>query len=175
MQIAYLRGSPCSPGAGPTLWERYAVATHPGKPASVNDPSDAIYTAARILRQDKGAPPTGGTYNEYHQAACNYFGACRYATVSYADEVMARAIQYGFTGAGSPTNKPPARPTHTPQSDRCNASIYTPKQPAANRSSKSPKANSDNTSTHPPPTAPSTGHARSGARYSWHGYGSTRA
>ena len=25
MQIAYVRGSPCSPGPGPTLWERYAV------------------------------------------------------------------------------------------------------------------------------------------------------
>ena len=32
MQIAYVRGSPCSPGAGPTLWERYAVNAHPGQP-----------------------------------------------------------------------------------------------------------------------------------------------
>ena len=62
MQIAYIRGSGCSPGAGPTLWERFAVSTHPGHAASVNDPADAIFTAARILRQDMGAPATGGSF-----------------------------------------------------------------------------------------------------------------
>lgn len=127
MQIAYVRGSECSLGSGPTLWERYAVSAHPGQPPSVNDPADAIYTAARILREDKGAPPTGGTYSQYRQAACNYYGACAYATVSYADEVMARAVQYGFTGAGAPppTNPQLGQPIPT-QAGGCNASLFTP-------------------------------------------------
>ena len=103
MQIAYKRGSPCSPGNEPTLWERYGVSAHPGHAPDINDPADAIYTAARILRQDKGAPPTGGSYAQYRQAACNYYGACSAGGVAYADEVMARAVQYGFTGTGSPS------------------------------------------------------------------------
>lgn len=102
MQIAYVRGSACSPGSGPTLWERYAVNADPGHPLSINDPADAIFTAARILREDMGAPPTGGTFAEYHEAACHYYGACGDATVAYAEEVMARAVQYGFTGSGAP-------------------------------------------------------------------------
>jgi hypothetical protein len=108
MQIAYVRGSPCSPGSGPTLWERYAVSAHPGQAPSVNDPGDAIYTAARILRQDMGAPPTGGSFAEYREAACRYYGACADASVSYAEEVMARAVQYGFTGNGSPAASSPS-------------------------------------------------------------------
>jgi len=108
MQIAYVRESECSQGPGPTLWERYAVNADPGHPLSVNDPADAIYTAARILREDMGAPPTGGTYAEYHEAACHYYGACGDATVAYAEEVMARAVQYGFTGSGAPRPSSPA-------------------------------------------------------------------
>lgn len=107
MQIAYVRGSACSPGAGPTLWERYAVNADPGRALSVNDPADAIYTAARVLREDMGAPPTGATYAEYRQAACHYYGACEDATVAYAEEVMARAVQYGFTGPGTPAATTP--------------------------------------------------------------------
>ena len=79
----------------------------PASAPSVNDPADAIYTAARILREDMGAPPTGGSYAEYRQAACRYYGACADATVSYADEVMARAVQYGFTGTGAPARDQP--------------------------------------------------------------------
>ncbi len=125
MQIAYVRGSACSPGAGPTLWERYGVSAHPGQAPNINEPADAIYTAARILREDMGAPPTGGTYAEYRQAACRYYGACSDATVSYADEVMARAVQYGFTGTGAPTatSPPLAQPVSTSQ---CSASTLTP-------------------------------------------------
>jgi hypothetical protein len=108
MQIAYVRESECSRGSGPTLWERFAVNAEPGKPLSVNNPVDAIYTAARILREDMGAPPIGGTYAEYHEAACHYYGACSDATVAYAEEVMARAVQYGFTGSGAPL---PGSPT----------------------------------------------------------------
>jgi hypothetical protein len=127
MQIAYVRGSGCSPGSGPTLWERYAVNAHPGQPASINDPADAIYTAARILRQDMGAPPTGGSYSEDRQAACHYYGACADSAVSYADEVMARAVQYGFTGNGSPSPTSPAlaQPVGT-EGGGCSASTVTP-------------------------------------------------
>ncbi|HEY2536387.1 MAG TPA: CHAP domain-containing protein [Solirubrobacteraceae bacterium] len=125
MQIAYVRGSTCSPGSGPTLWERYAVSAHPGQAPRVNDPADAIYTAARILREDMDAPPTGGSYAGYRQAACHYYGACADSTVSYADEVMARAVQYGFTGAGSPT--PTSPPLSQPvSSSGCSASTFTP-------------------------------------------------
>ena len=123
MQIAYQRESPCSPGSGPTLWERYEVSAHPGQTASVNDPADAIYTAARILREDMGAPPTGGTYNEYFQAACHYYGACADSAVSYASEVMARAVQYGFTGSGSPapTSSELAQPVEAASPTGCAA------------------------------------------------------
>jgi hypothetical protein len=125
MQIAYVRGSACSPGSGPTLWEQFKVSAHPGRPASINDPADAIYTAARILRQDKGAPATGGSFAEYHQAACDYYGACGDATVAYASEVMARAVQYGFTGTGTPeaTSPPLAEPVST---GGCEASTFAP-------------------------------------------------
>jgi hypothetical protein len=125
MQIAYVRGSECSPGSGPTLWEKYEVSAHPGSTPSINDPADAIYTAARILREDKGAPPTGGSFAEYRQAACHYYGACGDATVSYAEEVMARAVQYGFTGNGSPqpTSPPLAEPVAT---GGCEASTFSP-------------------------------------------------
>ncbi len=127
MQIAYVRGSPCSPGPGPTLWERYAVSAHPGQAPSIDDPADAIYTAARILREDMGAPPTGGSYNEYRQAACRYYGACADASVSYAEEVMARAVQYGFTGTGSPAASSPslAEPVNG-SSGECSASAFAP-------------------------------------------------
>lgn len=125
MQIAYLRESPCSPGPGPTLWERYAVNADPTHPLSVNDLADAISTAARILREDMGAPPTGGTYQEYRQAACNYYGACSDSTVAYAEEVMARAIQYGFTatGAPAPTSPPLSEPVTT---TGCSTSTLSP-------------------------------------------------
>jgi CHAP domain-containing protein len=125
MQIAYVRGSACSPGPGPALWERYAVSAHPGQAPDINDPADAIYTAARILREDKGAPPTGGSYAQYRRTACNYYGACSYGSVAYADEVMARAVQYGFTGSGSPT--PSSTQLSQPVSTSgCSASTFTP-------------------------------------------------
>lgn len=102
MQIAYVRRSPCSPGPGPTLWERFAVDGNGDGTKDVNDPADAIFTAARILRQDLGAPPAGGSYAAYRQAACRYYGACADAAANYADEVMARAVRYGFGGRGAP-------------------------------------------------------------------------
>jgi hypothetical protein len=125
MQLADVRGSACSPGSGPTLWERYAVNADPGHPLSINNPADAIFTAARILREDMGAPPTGGTFTEYHEAACHYYGACGDLTVAYAEEVMARAVQYGFNGAGAPpaTSATLAEPVTT---GGCEASTFSP-------------------------------------------------
>ena len=96
MQIAVRRGSPCSPGSGETLWERYGVdADHDGD-TDPDDPADAIFTAARILREAKHAPPAGGSYKDYYKAACGYYGACGDSTAHYADEVMDRAVAYGF-------------------------------------------------------------------------------
>jgi hypothetical protein len=103
MQIADLPGSPCSPGSGPTEWDRWHVDGNGDGRLDVNDPADAIFTAARILRFDKAAPATGGSYTAYRQAACRYYGACADPSANYADEVMTRAVQYGFRGAGAPS------------------------------------------------------------------------
>jgi hypothetical protein len=102
MQIAVRRGSPCSPGPGPTLWETYGVDADRDGRTDPDDPADAIFTAARILRRAKSAPPTGGSHTAYRRAACNYYGACGDATVPYADQVMARAAAYGFPASGAP-------------------------------------------------------------------------
>jgi hypothetical protein len=116
MQIAYVRGSACSPGRGPTLWQRFATDGDGDGHTDINDPADAVFTAARLLRYAMGAPGTGGSYAAYRQAACRYYGACADAAASYADQVMARAIQYGFEGAGSPppTNAAQAQPAAAP-------------------------------------------------------------
>jgi hypothetical protein len=108
MQIAVRRASPCSPGSGPTLWDRFKSDGDGDGRTDVNDPADAVFTAARLLRHEKGAPPIGGSYAQYRQAACRYYGACADATVTYADQVMARAVQYGFSGAGTPSDGVPA-------------------------------------------------------------------
>jgi hypothetical protein len=102
MQIAYVRGSACSPGSGPTIWERYKIDGNGDGVTDVNDPADAIFTAARILRKVLGAPPAGGSYAAYREAACGYYGACADGVADYADEVMARAVSYGFQGKGAP-------------------------------------------------------------------------
>jgi hypothetical protein len=114
MQIAFRRGTPCSPGSGPTLWERYKVDGGGDGRTDINDPADAVFTAARILRIEKGAPPTGGTYAAYREAACRYYGACADAAASYADQVMARAVRYGFLDAGAPAASDPAREQSAP-------------------------------------------------------------
>jgi hypothetical protein len=109
MQIAVRRGSPCSPGPGPTLWETYGVDADRDGRTDANDPADAVLTAARILRQAKGAPRTGGPYAAYRRAACNYYGACGDASVPYADQVMARAVAYGFGGRDAPAPASPGQ------------------------------------------------------------------
>lgn len=97
MEIAYVRGSACSPDPSlPTIWERFKTDGDGDGKTSIFDPADSIFTAAKILRESDGAPPAGGTYGEYHEAACNYYGACSDASADYADEVMARAVEYGF-------------------------------------------------------------------------------
>lgn len=108
MQIADVRESPCSPGPGPTLWERFGLDANGDGVADVNDPADAIFAAAHIMRVVMHAPAAGGSYASYHQAACNYYGACGDGVADYADEVMARAISYGFRGKGSPRSSEPA-------------------------------------------------------------------
>ncbi|MCA1569780.1 MAG: hypothetical protein LC798_05545, partial [Chloroflexi bacterium] len=67
------------------------------------DPEDAVATAIRGLKDGKGAPGRGGSYAQYRQASCGYYGACADASVNYADEVMARAVAYGFRGPGAPS------------------------------------------------------------------------
>lgn len=109
MQIAYVRGSACSPGSGPTIWERFKVDGDGDGRTSIFDPPDAIFTAARILRKTLGAPPAGGSYAAYRRAACGYYGACADSSANYAGEVMARAVEYGFRGKGSPPPEDPRR------------------------------------------------------------------
>jgi hypothetical protein len=112
MEMAYVRGSDCSPDpAAPTLWERFQVDAD-GRGASIFDPADAIYTAAHYMRAGLHAPPPGGSFGGYRQVACSYYGACANAEADYAAEVMARAERYGFgregagTGDGAPEGPP---------------------------------------------------------------------
>ncbi len=114
MEMAYVRGSACSPDpAAPTLWERFEVDAD-GRGASIFDPADAIYTAAHYMRAGLHAPPPGGSFAGYRQVACSYYGACANAEADYAAEVMARAGRYGFghegagTGGGEAPEAPPA-------------------------------------------------------------------
>jgi hypothetical protein len=90
------------------IWDQYKTDGNGDGRRNVNNPADAVFTAARILRRAKHAPPTGGSYTAYRQAACNYYGACADAAASYADEVMARAVRYGFHGHGVPRASDPA-------------------------------------------------------------------
>ena len=76
-----------------------ATATTTGACSSpTSGTTSALALAACGLRRDKGAPPAGGSEAAYHQAACNYYGACADGVANYADEVMARAKLYGFVG-----------------------------------------------------------------------------
>jgi hypothetical protein len=117
MEIAYVRGSACSPDpAAPTLWERFAVDADGGG-ASILDPADAIFTAARIFAQDLEAPAAGGSWHGYYEAACRYYGACADGLVDYAREVMARAMSFGFGREGRPAGgerRTAADPTQGP-------------------------------------------------------------
>ncbi|MGN6258878.1 MAG: CHAP domain-containing protein [Solirubrobacterales bacterium] len=109
MQIAIVPGSECSPGPGPTIWDRYKVDADGGG-ASPFDAADAVFTAARMMRPVFGL--AGDSYAAYRQTACNYYGACADASANYADEVMQRAVEYGFRGKGSPA---PTSPVATGQ------------------------------------------------------------
>jgi hypothetical protein len=114
MQISFRRGSPCSPGSGPTEWDLNRTDGDGDGHADINNPADAIFTAARVLRLSKGAPRTGGSYASYRQAACRYYGACADSSANYADQVMARAVQYGFRGVGASAPTDPARALAAP-------------------------------------------------------------
>jgi CHAP domain-containing protein len=104
MQIAIVPESACSPGPGPTIWDRYKVDADDGG-ADPFDAADAVFTAARMMRPVFGL--AGDSYAAYRQAACNYYGACSDASANYADEVMQRAVEYGFRGKGSPAPTSP--------------------------------------------------------------------
>jgi len=104
MQIAIVPGSACSPGPGPTIWDRYKVDADGGG-ASPFDPADAVFTAARMMRPVFGLG--GDSYAAYRRAACNYYGRCSDSAANYADEVMQRAVEYGFRGKGSPAPTSP--------------------------------------------------------------------
>jgi hypothetical protein len=120
MQIGMVRESACSPGPGPTIWERYKVDADGGG-ADPFSPADAIFTAARMLRPVFGL--AGDSYPAYRQVACNYYGACADGAANYADEVMARAVEYGFRGAGSPSpSNPTGAETAAPSGGGCSAS-----------------------------------------------------
>jgi lysophospholipase L1-like esterase len=69
---------------------------------SPTDPEDAVATAINGLKKGKGAPGRGGSYAAYRNAACGYYGACADGLVDYANEVMSRAVAYGFRGPGAP-------------------------------------------------------------------------
>lgn len=107
MQIAIVPESACSPGPGPTIWDRYKVDADGGG-ANPFDAADAVFTAARMMRPVFGL--AGDSYAAYRQTACNYYGACGDSVADYADEVMQRAVEYGFRGKGSP---PPTSPVAT--------------------------------------------------------------
>jgi hypothetical protein len=98
MQIAMVRESACSPGSGPTIWERYRVDADGGG-ADPFSPADAVFTAARMMRPVFGL--AGRSYAAYRKVACNYYGACADGVADYANEVMARAVRYGFGGGGA--------------------------------------------------------------------------
>ena len=121
MQIAIVRESACSPGSGPTIWERFHVDAD-GHGANPFDPADAIFTAARMMRPVFGL--AGDSYAAYRQTACNYYGACGDSVANYADEVMARAVEYGFRGKGSPApvNAAAAEPAPPGGGSACGAS-----------------------------------------------------
>jgi hypothetical protein len=104
MQIAIERESACSPGPGPTIWERYGVDADGDGQANPFDLADAIFTAARMMRPVFGLD--GSTYADYQEASCNYYGACADASAAYAAEVMARAVRYGFRAPGAPSPTP---------------------------------------------------------------------
>jgi hypothetical protein len=104
MQIAMRRRSPCSPGGGPTLWDRYRQDGDGDGRREPFDFADSVNTAAAILRRAKGAPPIGGSAAAYRRAACAYYGSCADAAVPYADQVMARAAVYGFHGGRATPN-----------------------------------------------------------------------
>ena len=116
MQIALrARNRPAAPGSGPTIWERYKVDGDGDGRTDTFDPADAIFTAARILRVVLRAPPAGGSYAAYRQAACNYYGAC-------ADD---RRLRRRSDGAGaSPTASDRAAASRAPSlGGGCAASV----------------------------------------------------
>ena len=148
MQIAMRRRSPCSSGAGPTLWERYRQDGDGDGHAERFDFADAVATAALILRKAKGAPPIGGSAAGYRRAACGYYGACSDAAVPYADQVMARAAVYGFHD-GQPTDPHAADNLVASTAERLRAASRARSTPVAARCRSRPAPTSPAAPWHP--------------------------
>lgn len=122
------------PGLGADAVGAYGVDADRDGDTDVNDPADAIFTAARVLREAKGAPPAGGSYEAYRQAACNYYGACGDAYANYADQVMARASSTASAARARPSRPIPAALSRFPP-DRAAAARRAP-SPVAPGSAK---------------------------------------
>ena len=91
--------------------------------AGTDDVADNIASAANGFKKLKHAPGIGASYAEYRQPVCDYYGQCADASANYADEVMARAVQYGFTGAGAPAPTNPDAGPSTPGPQRTLRSV----------------------------------------------------
>ena len=94
-----------SPSAGtrpvaPATVRRFGSATESTPTTTDNNIPTTPQTPSSPPRASCGkakhAPPAGGSYGDYRRAACGYYGACGDATADYADEVMTRAVAYGF-------------------------------------------------------------------------------
>jgi hypothetical protein len=103
-----------------TYWQRNQCDGNRDGQTDVLDPWDNICAAAKGLRKEKGAPPTGGSEAAYRQAAGRYYGACSGNGVAYCDQVMDRARRYGFR-PGQPTTQLASVDTAPPTGERCDA------------------------------------------------------
>ena len=175
MQIAYVRGSPCSPGPGPTLWERFAVSAHPGQPPSIER------SGGRDRHRREDSPPGHGRAGDRRQLR-------RIPRSRLPLLRRLRRLIGELRGRGDGPRRPvrvhrhrlPQRRRARRWRNRYRAAVAAPassppKRPAARRSSRSLKARSARANTPKAPTARSTGPARNGARCSPRGSGNTRA
>lgn len=77
----------------------------------VMNAEDNICASAKGLRGEKNAPPAGGSYADYRQAACDYYGACSDPSADYANDIMRRAVKYGFPAKTSDGLAPAGDPS----------------------------------------------------------------
>ncbi len=104
MQISMRRGSPCSPSASePTEWERWAIDGDGDGTKDVNDPADAIFTAARCCASARARRAAGGSYRRLPRRLVPLLRRMLVtASPTTPTTVMRRAVCYGFRGRGAP-------------------------------------------------------------------------